>query len=105
VPAVFPALDEVAEAPPLLVCVTPTVLLFVAVEAPVVTLAVAVPVFDDADVLLALPPAFAAVLPDVSSLPPLTFPPVAVDAAPWLVVFEPVTPAEALFRPEFETAI
>jgi hypothetical protein len=96
VPAVFPALEDVADAPPLLVCVSPTVLEFDEVALPLVTFDEAVPVFDDADVLAALPPALVAVLPLVSSLPPLTFPPYADEFDVWVVSFEPVTYADEL---------
>ena len=89
--ALLPVLVDEAEAPPLFVCVIPTVLEFDADDAPLLTFDVAVPVFDDAAVLLALPPAFDAELPVVSSLPPFTFPPFAWALALCEVSLEPVT--------------
>jgi hypothetical protein len=101
VPAVLPVLDDVADAPPLFVCVNPTVLEFDVVAFPLVTVEAAVPVLEDDDVLAALPPAFVAVFPLVSSLPPLTFPPSVVDVETLVVSLVPVTKADELFQPVF----
>jgi hypothetical protein len=102
--ALLPVLDDVEVAPPLFVCVIPVVLEFDADELPLVTFEVAVPVFEDELVLPALPPLFVAELPDVSSSPPVTFPPFAAALALCDVLLEPVTYADELFLPELDAA-
>jgi len=97
-------LFDVDETEPLFDCVTLAVLEFVADAAPLVTVAVDVPVFVPALVFVAVPPVLPAV--GVLALPlTLMFPSVACASACCELVFEPFTDDVARLQPEFALAV
>jgi hypothetical protein len=97
----FPLAVFVADELPEFVWVTDVVLEFDAVAFPVVMVAVAAPVFEACEVLLALPPVFPAWLPSLLlSMPP----PETLVVPVWLPAFTPMTAAMAVLWPVFAAA-